>query len=89
MAEEELRLLERLQAIQRERAVRNLQAADEQVRRLKGASSRVEPTARGSLELETKVDQLLREIADLRRELRRQQTDKRQQKLPDGRPDQP
>jgi hypothetical protein len=86
-AEEDLRLLERLQAVRRERAVRNLQAADEQVRRLHGASPQLEPATRGSVALETKVDQLLREMAELRRELRRQQTDKGQQ--PERRPDQP
>ena len=88
-AEEDLRLLERLQTMKREKAIRKLQAADEQVRRLQGGVSHVESAARGSLELETKVDQLLRELADLRREIRRQQTDKGQQQPAGRRPDQP
>jgi RNA polymerase sigma factor (sigma-70 family) len=87
-ADEELRLLERLQTIQRERAQRNLAAADDQIRKMKGASIQTEPAARGSVDLEIKVDRLLREIGDLRREIRRQAMEKSQQRPGEHRPDQ-
>jgi hypothetical protein len=88
-AEEELRLLERMQAIQREKALRELEAAGDQVRKLQVAPSQMEPAARGSMELEVKVDRLLREIAELRREIRRQSTDKASEPFPRPQRDKP
>ncbi|HLJ93179.1 MAG TPA: sigma-70 family RNA polymerase sigma factor [Gemmataceae bacterium] len=88
-AEEELRLLERLQATQRERALRKLHEAEEGVRRFHGTSPGVDPMARSSRELEMKMDQLLREMADLRREMRRRATEKAQPKTTGSHPNQP
>jgi RNA polymerase sigma factor (sigma-70 family) len=88
-AEGDLRLLERMQAIQREKALRELEAAGDQVRRLQVASPQMEPAARGSMELEVKVDRLLREIAELRREIRRQSTDKASEPFPRPQRDKP
>jgi hypothetical protein len=88
-AEENIRLLERSQEFQREKARRRLDAADERVMQLEQESSPAAPAKQGTTELETKVDRLLREMAELRREIRRLQTDKSQQQLPKSRPNQP
>jgi hypothetical protein len=71
-AEEGLRLIERRQAFERTRWHGRLEAADERVRLLKGG----EPLGRGAMErrqreLERKLDLLLRELTELRREMRR------------------
>jgi hypothetical protein len=50
---------------------------------------RGEPAKELPLELEQKLDGLLREMAELRREIRRQQTDKGPNPSPERRPDQP
>jgi RNA polymerase sigma factor (sigma-70 family) len=71
IAEERLRQLERRQATQRERTQAQLQAADERIRQLQGAPSQPAPAQGRIQELERKVDQLLREMAELRREMRR------------------
>ena len=54
-AEENIRLLERSQEFQREKARRRLEAADERILQLEQGSSRVEPAKRSTSELETKV----------------------------------
>jgi hypothetical protein len=70
--EERLRQVERHQALQREQAEARLRAAAEQVReaewRLRGAD--VQPPRAG--ELERKLEALLREVRELRRDLERQ-----------------
>jgi RNA polymerase sigma factor (sigma-70 family) len=88
-AEENLRLLERTQDFQRDRARRKLEAANERVRQLEQDSSPAAPAKSGTAQLESKVDRLLREMGELRREIRRLQTEKSQPQLPRGRPDQP
>ncbi len=87
-AEEQLRLLERSQAFQREKARRRLEAADERLRFLEEGPLSADSSKQGLPELEHKVDRLLREMADLRREIRRQQTEGDKQSPP-RRPDQP
>ena len=67
-AEERLHLLERRQAMQRERLQTRLQELDPR-RNLKQADDpRSDSTNRRLQELEHKLDQLLREVAELRRE---------------------
>ncbi len=88
-AEEENKAVERFQAFQRDRLIRRMETANERVMRLEEESRSGEPAMRAPSELEAKLDRLFREIADLRREIRRQQTDKGPNPPPERRPDQP
>jgi hypothetical protein len=72
-AEEDLRALDRRQAARRARAQARLAAADEDVRRLRGASAAVQPPDRRLADLEEKWDLLIRELTELRREIRRRE----------------
>ena len=72
VAEERLAAIERRQVVARDRDRGRVEAAEEQIRRLDGNPPRgtsADPRVR---ELEGKIERLLREVAELRRELRRQ-----------------
>jgi small-conductance mechanosensitive channel len=70
-AEERLRSLERRQAHERARLQARLEAADERVQQLQGVPARRGPSDRQQSQVEGKLDQVLRELAELRRDLRR------------------
>jgi hypothetical protein len=70
VAEEQLRLLERRQAAQRARLQVRLEVAEERVQRLQGEPARRDAPDRRLAEVEGKLDQVLRELAELRRDLR-------------------
>jgi RNA polymerase sigma factor (sigma-70 family) len=70
-AEERLRLLEREQSAERGRVQAQLEAAEERVRLLQGEAPASDAAGRRAAELERKVDLLLRELTELRKELRR------------------
>ncbi len=72
IAEENLRLIEQQQAHQLRRIYAKLEAAEARLEPTKEDSPRPEPSKRRIDELEAKIDMLLREVAELRRELRRQ-----------------
>jgi RNA polymerase sigma factor (sigma-70 family) len=72
-ADESLRLIERRQAMERARWQSRLDAADQRVMQLQGGA----PQGRGPIErrqqqLEEKLDRLLREMTEIRREIKRQ-----------------
>jgi hypothetical protein len=67
-AEEYLRLLERQQALQRDWARAETQAAEERIRQLEGRSVRADSAGRRLAELESKVDILLSEMRELRKQ---------------------
>jgi RNA polymerase sigma factor (sigma-70 family) len=71
VAEEHLRQLEREQAAERGRSQAQLEAAEERVRQLQGQPSGPDGAARRTAKLEQKVDLLLQELTELRKELRR------------------
>ncbi len=80
VAEEKLRALRRRQEWQREEARRDLEDRAQRVRQwrqsLEDAESAAPPAARQPAELERKLDQVLRELAELRRTLRRPEEDR-------------
>jgi hypothetical protein len=78
-ADEKLRFLERVQAFERERVLRRVEAAEESVRKLQQDSSRAIPAIQASAELERKINRLLRDVSELRREIRRQPSDQSQE----------
>jgi RNA polymerase sigma factor (sigma-70 family) len=75
LAESQLHLLERQQESQRARAQDLLRAADERVRQLEGGPAPGGGEGGHVADLERKMDQVLRELTELRRELRRRSRD--------------
>jgi RNA polymerase sigma factor (sigma-70 family) len=69
-ADANVRRVERRQARERNRLQLRLDASDDTVRRLEGAAP-AERTNRRTTDLEAKLEQLLREVAELRREVQR------------------
>jgi RNA polymerase sigma factor (sigma-70 family) len=67
-AEEHLRLLERQHALQRDWARAETQAAEERIRQLEGRSVRADSAGRRLAELESKLDMLLSEMRELRKQ---------------------
>jgi RNA polymerase sigma factor (sigma-70 family) len=86
-AEEELDLLERLHAFQRDKARADVEDARAALRQALGTAPRDEGPGRSLRDLERKVDALTDELGALRRELRRQGGDKT--KPPPGLPERP
>jgi hypothetical protein len=72
VAEERIATIERQQVIERESDRARVEAAEARVGRLAGDLPRGAPVDPRVRELESKVERLLREVAELRRELRRQ-----------------
>jgi hypothetical protein len=72
-AEELLNQQERSQSMQQARIRANMQALEDRIRRLQGLSDPAPSSTATSEALERKVDQLLREVNELRRQLRRQE----------------
>ena len=83
VAEEKLRALRRRQEWKREEARRDLEDRAQRVRQwrqtLEDEGSASPPTAQQAVELEKKLDQVLRELAELRRTLRRPEENKQEE----------
>jgi hypothetical protein len=75
-AEEEVRLVERQQAAQRARLQARVDAAHDRVRQLQDDAPPADPADRRVRGLEKKLDEVLRELAELRREMRKGRQDK-------------
>jgi hypothetical protein len=99
VADENLRRLERRQAIHRQSVLQQVETDNQRLHRLREElhelTERLQGEALGSdsqkhqpAELEKKMDQLLREVMDLRREIRRQPHNSEQDQQP-RRPDKP
>ncbi len=69
--EETIRLSERRSDRGIARGVAALESATERVRLLEGLPTAPEPPRRSSAEIERKLDELLREVADIKKELKR------------------
>jgi hypothetical protein len=74
--EEGLRRLDRVQAVQRERALARLAAAAEAVRPAPIGASRRETTPRVPADLEQRLDRLSRDVSELRRAVERLATER-------------
>jgi hypothetical protein len=70
-AEEQLRSLERRQANERAHMLARLEAVEDRLQHVQGEPPRRAATDRRSAELEGKLDRVLSELAEMRRELRR------------------
>jgi hypothetical protein len=99
-ADENLRRLQRRQAMQRQKVLRQVEADNERLQRLReelhelterlqGEALRSDSEKQRPAELERKMDQLLREVTELRREIRRQPANKSDQDQQPRRPDKP
>jgi RNA polymerase sigma factor (sigma-70 family) len=75
-AEEHIRLLERRAMRETERLQAALDAASARVRQLEGLTPAAAPTGRSNAEWQRRLDELIREVAELRRELKRQREGK-------------
>jgi RNA polymerase sigma factor (sigma-70 family) len=70
-AEEKIRLLESRAARETDRAKAAVEAAAARVLQLQGIGPAPEPSARQDTQLQRKLDELLREVSDLKREVKR------------------